>query len=85
MDQFDEICLDISFALETINTEIKKQQAFSELRTASHYARSLIEVSLNPLVTISSEGKITDVNKATECNWICKRRNYRQQLFKLFY
>ncbi len=29
------------------------------------YARSLIEVSLDPLVTISHEGKITDVNEAT--------------------
>ncbi len=32
---------------------------------ASQYARSLIEASLDPLVTISSEGKITDVNEAT--------------------
>src|SRR5690349_363753 len=30
-----------------------------------HYARSLIEASLDPLVTISPEGKITDVNEAT--------------------
>ncbi|MBI5066820.1 MAG: PocR ligand-binding domain-containing protein [Deltaproteobacteria bacterium] len=37
-----------------------------ELRTASHYVRSLIEASLDPLVTISPEGKITDVNRATE-------------------
>ncbi len=29
---------------------------------ASQYARSLIEASLDPLVTISPEGKITDVN-----------------------
>jgi len=36
------------------------------LREASRYARSLIEASLDPLVTISPEGKITDVNKATE-------------------
>ena len=63
---FNEICSDISFALEMINTETKKQQAFSELRTASHYARSLIEASLDPLVTISAEGMITDVNRATE-------------------
>lgn len=35
-------------------------------RRASQYARSLIEASLDPLVTISPEGKITDVNKATE-------------------
>ena len=37
-----------------------------ELRKASTYARSLIEASLDPLVTISPEGKITDVNEATE-------------------
>jgi PAS domain S-box-containing protein len=30
---------------------------------ASQYARSLIEASLDPLVTISPEGKITDVNE----------------------
>ena len=35
-------------------------------RQASQYARSLIEASLDPLVTISPEGKITDVNRATE-------------------
>jgi len=34
-------------------------------KTASQYARSLIEASLDPLVTISPEGKITDVNEAT--------------------
>ncbi len=37
-----------------------------ELRATSIYARSLIEASLDPLVTISIEGKITDVNQATE-------------------
>ena len=35
-------------------------------RQASQYARSLLEASLDPLVTISPEGKITDVNRATE-------------------
>ena len=33
---------------------------------SSQYARSLLEASLDPLVTISAEGKITDVNTATE-------------------
>jgi PAS domain S-box-containing protein len=37
-----------------------------ELQKASSYARSLLEASLDPLVTISPEGKITDVNRATE-------------------
>jgi PAS domain S-box-containing protein len=36
------------------------------LRQACLYARSLIEASLDPLVTISPEGEITDVNRATE-------------------
>jgi len=33
--------------------------------TRSEYARSLIEASLDPLVTINVTGKITDVNEAT--------------------
>jgi len=36
------------------------------LESANAYNRSLIEASLDPLVTIGSDGKITDVNKATE-------------------
>jgi PAS domain S-box-containing protein len=34
------------------------------IKLASQYSRSLIEASLDPLVTINSEGKITDVNEA---------------------
>jgi PAS domain S-box-containing protein len=34
-------------------------------RQESQYARSLIEASLDPLVTINPEGKITDMNQAT--------------------
>jgi PAS domain S-box-containing protein len=40
-------------------------RAEEKLLEASLYARSLIEVSLDPLVTISVTGKITDVNEAT--------------------
>src|ERR1041385_2614337 len=43
----------------------EKKQAEEKLRSASQYARSLVEASLDPLVTISTEGKITDVNEAT--------------------
>jgi PAS domain S-box-containing protein len=39
--------------------------AEEQLRSASQYARSLIEASRDPLVTISADGKITDVNEAT--------------------
>jgi PAS domain S-box-containing protein len=40
------------------------KQAQKALQSASRYSRSLLEASLDPLVTISSEGKITDVNEA---------------------
>ena len=43
----------------------KVARDITERKQASRYARSLLEASLDPLVTISSEGKITDVNEAT--------------------
>jgi PAS domain S-box-containing protein len=43
-----------------------RKQVEEKLRWAASYTRSLIEVSLDPLVTISPDGKIMDVNKATE-------------------
>ena len=46
----------------------ERRQAEEILRRTGVYNRSLIETSLDPLVTISAEGKITDVNKATE--WV---------------
>ena len=42
----------------------EKQLAEEKLRSTAMYSRSLIEASLDPLVTISPEGKITDVNEA---------------------
>ena len=41
-------------------------EAETKAQAAALYARSLIEASLDPLVTISAEGKVTDVNKASE-------------------
>jgi len=52
------------FAAARDTTERKKAEDL--LHATSAYARSLIEASLDPLVTISPEGKITDVNHATE-------------------
>ena len=43
-----------------------RKNAEDAAREASEYARNLIEASVDPLVTISREGKITDVNHATE-------------------
>ncbi|MDD5676169.1 MAG: ATP-binding protein, partial [Chitinivibrionales bacterium] len=50
--------------LDQTNLLLQKEIAIRE--KAQSYARTLIEVSLDPLVTINLEGKITDVNRATE-------------------
>ncbi|NOU18960.1 MAG: response regulator [Bacteroidales bacterium] len=42
---------------------VEKEKRAAELRIAN-YARSLIEASLDPLVTINTKGKITDMNEA---------------------
>jgi PAS domain S-box-containing protein len=44
----------------------ERRRVEEALRASSAYTRSLIEASLDPLVTIGPEGKITDVNAATE-------------------
>jgi PAS domain S-box-containing protein len=44
----------------------RRAAAAEALRAAWAYARSLIEVSLDPLVMISPDGKITDANTAAE-------------------
>jgi PAS domain S-box-containing protein len=52
------------FAIAAIADISERKRAEEQLR-ASSYARSLIEASLDPLVTISAEGKITDVNEGS--------------------
>ena len=44
----------------------ERRRAEEALRIANAYNRSLLEASLDPLVTIAPDGKITDVNVATE-------------------
>jgi len=48
-------------------------RSFYVQQAAFSYSRSLIEASLDPLVTISPDGKITDVNQATESVTGCSR------------
>jgi PAS domain S-box-containing protein len=43
----------------------EKKRVLTELKIANLYNRSLIEASLDPLVTIDPDGKISDVNAAT--------------------
>ena len=66
----DEVSeLSYAFNQMTANRKLAEQK----LLAASLYSRSLLEASLDPLVTISKEGKITDVNKATEEVTGCSR------------
>jgi len=55
-------------ALEEVNKNLETtiKERTEKLAMTAMYARNLIEASPDPLVTISAEGKITDVNKATE-------------------
>ena len=50
--------------LEIINSTLEQQKALLDKSAA--YNRGLIEASIDPLVTIGPDGKITDVNKSTE-------------------
>ena len=52
-------------ALDRIHLLTERRQAQEALQIANAYNRSLIEASLDPLVTIGPDGKITDVNDAT--------------------
>jgi PAS domain S-box len=57
---------DGSFLILEMGIDITEQKKAEEaFRQASAYHRSLIEASLDPLLTISPEGTISDVNEAT--------------------
>ncbi len=67
--ELDEANLELSFQNEEKvkgDAENKKLEAINySVRQDSQYSRSLIEASLDPLVTIAPNGKITDVNEAS--------------------
>jgi len=47
----------------------------TQVKRTSEYARSLIEASLDPLVTVNPDGKITDVNEASVNARVCRAKN----------
>jgi PAS domain S-box-containing protein len=56
----------VIIGISSISHDIsEREHARERARSAAQYARSLIEASRDPLVMISPEGKITDVNEAT--------------------
>jgi PAS domain S-box-containing protein len=52
--------------VSVVTRDVTEQRRTEQHRQRAFYARSLIEVSLDPMVTIGPDGTITDVNKATE-------------------
>ena len=56
----------VSGIIFTLVNVTPRKRAEDELRQSLAYNRSLIEASLDPLVTIGPKGQITDVNAATE-------------------
>ncbi len=64
-DRLGEIIGASTIARDITAEVAARKQSEEKLAAASQYARSLIESSLDPLVTISADGKITDVNEAT--------------------
>ena len=55
----------ISGAVNMVEDITKQKRDESAKKLLSNYSLSLIEASLDPLVTINTEGKITDMNHAT--------------------
>lgn len=73
LKQLSYICVLIGLLVSLYKTYIdlrretqQRVQLEQDLRATALYTRSLIEASLDPLVTINAEGKITDANSATE-------------------
>ena len=70
-DELEKMIFERTVELEDRNRQLIDEIAEREkiehtLRIAGDYNRSLIEASLDTLVTIDADGRITDVNRATE-------------------
>ncbi len=57
---------EVDFLFLSLRDVTKTKRAEEEARAAMEYSRSLIEASLDPLMTVNSEDTITDANKAAE-------------------
>ena len=66
IDLLTELANDLAYGMQGLRTRDERQQAEVSLRHANAYNRGLIEASLDPVFIIAPDGKITDVNTATE-------------------
>ncbi len=63
----------MTLLMDSVWKIVERRKAEEQLKLANAYNRSLLEASLDPLVTIDANGKITDVNIATEKVTGCSR------------
>ncbi|HVU35182.1 MAG TPA: PAS domain S-box protein [Opitutaceae bacterium] len=61
-----ELGEDVAHGIEALRLRDQRERAEQALQAASRYNRSLIEATLDPMVTIGPDGKITDANTSTE-------------------
>ena len=57
---------EVDFLFLSMRDVTKLKRAEEETRAALEYARSLIDASLDPLITVDSAGRISGVNRAAE-------------------
>jgi PAS domain S-box-containing protein len=62
----EQLSINLSYAIMALRAQAQSDLSAQKLRESALYVRSLLEASLDPLVTINKEGKVTDVNEATE-------------------
>jgi PAS domain S-box-containing protein len=62
----EQLSINLSYAIMALRARAQSDLSAQKLRESALYVRSLLEASLDPLVTINKEGKVTDVNEATE-------------------
>ena len=71
----EERTAELSHANRSLRAEAEERKRAEEsLRQANAYNRSLLEASLDPLMTVTPDGKINDVNLATEMVTGCSRQ-----------
>ncbi|MBL0202303.1 MAG: PAS domain S-box protein [Chitinophagaceae bacterium] len=67
-EELEKLVAERTSELEDANKELGQKHhelIITKEKLLSEYSRSLIEASLDPLVTINPEGKVTDMNQAT--------------------
>jgi PAS domain S-box-containing protein len=66
MQLLAELARNLAFGIGALRERRARAEADRQVRESARYARSLVEANVSPLVLITPDGKIGDVNRATE-------------------